>query len=191
MDKFSSMRSKTNKDQKKEDVIFSKGKLKLIDYEDWTLVKHRDCIICVPILIETNQIILRYEYIPTFKYVDGQEYHVTIVSGGIEEGEDPKTALFRELEEEAGIVVREDYELEDMKPLYSNKGSVNKMYPFILPLNERDYQEVMAKGDGSKAESLSKSVKVDIKYIDQINASDMMTEYMLLKVKEYLNLQKY
>jgi hypothetical protein len=49
----------------------------------------------------------------------------------------------------------------------------------------------MARGDGSKAESLSKAVKVDIKYIDQINASDMMTEYMLLKVKEYLNIQKY
>ena len=191
MDKFSSMRSKTNKDQKKEDVIFSKGKLKVIDYEDWSLIKHTDSVICVPILIETNQIVLRYEYIPTFKYVDGQEYHVTLVAGGIEPGEDPKTALLRELEEEAGIVVREDYEIEDMKPLYYNKGSVNKMYPFILPLNERDYHEVMAKGDGSKAESLSKSVKVDIKYIDQINASDMMTEYMLLKVKEYLNLQKY
>ena len=191
MDKFSSMRSKTNKDQKKEDVIFSKGKLKVISYEDWNIIKHTDSIICIPILIETNQIILRYEYIPTFKYVDGQEYHVTLVAGGIEEGEDPKTALLRELEEEAGIVVREDYEIEDMKPLYSSKGSVNKMYPFILPLNERDYKEVMAKGDGSKAESLSKAVKVDIKYIDQINSSDMMTEYMLLKVKEYLNIQKY
>lgn len=191
MDKFSSMRSKTNKDQKKEDVIFSKGKLKVISYEDWNIIKHTDSIICIPILIETNQIILRYEYIPTFKYVDGQEYHVTLVAGGIEEGEDPKTALLRELEEEAGIVVREDYEIEDMKPLYSSKGSVNKMYPFILPLNERDYKEVMAKGDGSKAESLSKAVKVDIKYIDQINSSDIMTEYMLLKVKEYLNIQKY
>jgi len=191
MDKFSSMRSKTNKDQKKEDVIFSKGKLQLINYEDWTLIKHKDSIICIPILIETNQIVLRYEYIPTFKYVDGQEYHVTLIAGGIEEGEDPKTALLRELEEEAGIVVRENYEIEDMKPLYSSKGSVNKMYPFILPLNERDYKEVMARGDGSKAESLSKSVKVDIKHIDQINASDMMTEYMLLKVKEYLNIQKY
>lgn len=191
MDKFSSMRSKTNKDQKKEDVIFSKGKLQLIDYEDWTLIKHRDSIICIPVLIETNQIVLRYEYIPTFKYVDGQEYHVTLIAGGIEEGEDPKTALLRELEEEAGIVVREDYVIEDMKPLYSSKGSVNKMYPFILPLNERDYKEIIAKGDGSKAESLSKSVKVDIKHIDQINASDMMTEYMLLKVKEYLNIQKY
>ena len=191
MDKFSSMRSKTNKDQKKEDVIFSKGKLKVINYEDWNIVKHTDSIICIPDLIETNQIVLRYEYIPTFKYVDGQEYHVTLVAGGIEEGEDPKTALLRELEEEAGIVIREDYEIEDMKPLYSSKGSVNKMYPFILPLNERDYREIIAKGDGSKAESLSKAVKVDIKYIDQINASDMMTEYMLLKVKEYLNIQKY
>jgi hypothetical protein len=95
------------------------------------------------------------------------------------------------LEEEAGIVVREDYPVEDMKPLFISKGMTSKYYPFILPLNERDYHEIIAKGDGSKAESMSKSVKVDIKYIDSLNPSDIFTEYMILKVKEYLNIQKY
>ena len=65
----------------------------------------------------------------------------------------------------------------------------SKAYPFILPLNERDYHEVVAKGDGSKSEAMSKSVKVDIKHIDAINACDLVTAYMLEKVKEYLNIK--
>ena len=190
MPKFSKLRPKREFDDSKDKELFSKGPLKIIEFEDWSIIKTKDCIICIPILIETNQVVLRYEYIPTFKYADGQEYHATIVAGGIEAGEDPKAALLRELEEEAGIVLREDYEIEAMTPFYLTKGSSNKAYPFILALNERDYQEVMAKGDGSKAESLSKAVKVDIKYIDSVNFSDMPSAYMIMKAKEYLNLYK-
>lgn len=190
MPKFSKLRPKREFDDSKDKELFSKGPLKIIEFEDWSIIKTKDCIICIPILIETNQVVLRYEYIPTFKYADGQEYHATIVAGGIEAGEDPKAALLRELEEEAGIVLREDYEIEAMTPFYLTKGSSNKAYPFILALNERDYQEVMAKGDGSKAESLSKAVKVDIKYLDSVNFSDMPSAYMAMKAKEYLNLLK-
>ena len=187
MDKFSKLRPKTET-EKKDKELFSKGPLKVIEFEDWSIIKTKDCILCIPILIETNQVILRHEYIPTFKYVDGQEYHITLVGGGIEKGEDPKTALFRELEEEAGIVVREDFEVEELKPLFVSKGSMNKYYPFILRLTERDYHEVIAKGDGSKEEQMSKSVKVDIKYLSSVNTSDLITDYMLSKLKEYLNL---
>lgn len=190
MPKFSKLRPKREFDDSKEKELFSKGPLKIIEFEDWSIIKTKDCILCIPILIETNQVVLRYEYIPTFKYADGQEYHATIVAGGIEAGEDPKAALLRELEEEAGIVLREDYEIEAMAPFYLTKGSSNKAYPFILALNERDYQEVMAKGDGSKAESLSKAVKVDIKYLDSVSFSDMPSAYMAMKAKEYLNLLK-
>ena len=94
--------------------------------------------------------------------------------------------MIRELEEEAGIVLREDFQLEDMRPLFINKAVANKYYPYLIPLNERDYHEVVAKGDGSKEEEMSKSVKVDIKFIDSLNPSDLITDYMLMKMKEYL-----
>lgn len=188
MDKFSKLKPKNVFDDSKEKTLFSKDNLKVIKVEDWNVVKEKDTVVCIPYLIETNQIILRYEYIPSFKYIDGQEYHVTVIAGSIEVGETTERALLRELEEEAGIVLREDFKLEDMKPLFVSKGSLNKYHPYILTLNERDYHEVIAKGDGSRAEKMSKSVKVDVKYINSLNTSDLITDYMLMKLKEHLNL---
>lgn len=184
MDKFSKLNRK--KTTKKEEELFKNDKLTIINYEDWSVIKDRDCVVCIPYLIESNQMVLRYEYIPTFKYAEGQEYHLTIVGGGIEEGETPDVSIVRELEEEAGIVLREDYKLEQLKPLYMSKGHMNKYYPYIIPINERDYHEVVAKGDGSKVEKMSKSVKVDAKWINSLNPSDLITDYMLMKLKEYL-----
>jgi 8-oxo-dGTP pyrophosphatase MutT (NUDIX family) len=189
MEKFTKLKNEINQiDNRKEKVLFNDNNMKVISVEDWSVISEKDVVICVIHLIETNQIVLRYEYIPTFKYVDGQEYHVTVLSGGIEKGETPERTLYRELEEEAGIVLKDDYKIEFMKPLFMTKGHINKYYPCILTLAENDYHEVIAKGDGSKAEKLSKSVKIDIKYINSLNPSDLITEYMLEKVRRYLNL---
>lgn len=191
MEKFSKMRPKNDFDEPKDDIKYEDGNLKIVNYEDWSIIKERDVVVCIPYLIESNQMVLRHEYIPTFKYVTGQEYHATLIGGGIETGETPQQSLIRELEEEAGIVLREDFEIEEeLKPLFMTKGQTNRYYPFILPLNERDYHEVVAKGDGSKEEARSKSVKVDIKFINSVNSSDLITDYMLMKLKEYLNIQK-
>ena len=189
MEKFTKLRPKSEFTEDKEDILFSNKYMKVINYEDWTVIKESDFVVCIPYLIDSNQMILRHEYIPTFKMVDGQEFHITVLSGGIEEGETPERAILRELEEEAGIVVDPDFKVEFMKPLFISKGNASKYYPCIIQLTERQYHEVIAKGDGSEAEKKSQSVKVDVKYLNSVNASDVITEYMILKLKEYLNMQ--
>ena len=191
MEKFSKLKPKNEFTEADDEILYQDDTIKVVKYEDWSLIKEKDCVVCIPYLIESNQMVLRYEYIPTFKYVDGQEFHATVLSGGIETGETSKMALLRELEEEAGIVLREDFTIEEeFNPLYISKGHTNKYHPFILPLNERDYHEVIPKGDGSEEERISKSVKVDIKFINSVNSSDLITDYMLMKLKEYLNLRQ-
>jgi hypothetical protein len=188
MEKFSKLKPKTELSVDKDDVIYDGGHLSVINYEDSSIIKEQDFVVCIIYLIEENQFILRNEYIPTFKYVDGQEYHITVLSGTMKEGETPERTLLREIEEEAGIVIRPDFKIEFMKPLFLSKGHASKYHPALITLTERDYHEVTAKGDGSKVEKMSQTIKLDKKYINSVNSSDLITEYMLEKFKDYLNI---
>lgn len=190
MQRFSKLRPKEEKDfTDKDEIKYSDDHMKIINYEDWSVVKEKDMVVCIPYLIETNQIIIRNEYIPSFKYADGQEYHITLVGGGIEMGETPEQSLLRELQEEAGLVLRDNFKIEFEKPLFKTKGHADKYYPCILTLTENDYHEVLASGDGSKIEKMSQTVKIDTKFIKSLNASDLITEYMLNLLKDYINLK--
>lgn len=172
---------------KKDKEVFSNDYLSVIEYEDWSIIKEPDFVVCIIYLIEQNQFIIRNEYIPTFKYREGQEYHLTVLSGGINEGETPEMALLREIEEEAGIVISPDFNIEFMKPLFVSKGHSSKYHPAIISLTERDYHEVVAKGDVSKAEKKSQTAKIDLMYINSVNASDLITEFMLDKFRDFVN----
>lgn len=187
MEKFTKLRP-TSEYGKKE-PLFSNDFIDIVEYDGWTIIQESDFVVCVIYLIELNQLIFRHEYIPTFKYVDGQDYHITVLSGAIEKGESKEVALLREIEEEAGIIVDPDFKIEFMKPLFISKSHASKYHPAILTLSEKDYDEVMAKGDGSKAEKLSKSIKIDAKYINSLMTSDLITEFMIIKIKDHLNLK--
>lgn len=190
MQQFSKLKKVDEFKPAKDEVLYSDAHMSVVRYEDWSIIKQKDFVVCVPYLIESNQIVLRHEYVPTFKYADGQEYHLALIGGGREDGETHDVAVVRELEEEAGIVLREDYELEPLKPLFLTKATAAKVYPYIIPLHEKDYHEVIAKGDGTKHEAMAKAVKVDVKYLSNLEASDVITAYVLMKVKEHINLQK-
>lgn len=188
MKRFSTLKPKTDIKPDKDEVLWSNDHISVINFEGWHIVKESDFVVCIIYLIEEELFILRHEYIPTFKYVDGQEFHITVLSGTMEIGESVEKALRREIEEEAGIIIDPDFKIEFMKPLFLSKGSASKYHPAIITLTTRDYQEVMAKGDGSKAEKMSKCVKLDKKYIKSVNPSDLITDYMMCKFKEYLNI---
>lgn len=188
MEKFTNLKPEEENQFKKDDVLYSDDYIKILKYEDWSIIDQPDGVICIPYLIELNKFIIRQEYIPPFKYTDGQELHIACVGGSVEQGETPEISLIRELQEEAGIVLRDNYQFEFDKPLFTGKSHTNKYHMVILPLTENDYHEISIKGDGTRAESLSQTAKIDVKYLGSLNASDIVTEYMLMKFKEYLNL---
>jgi len=106
----------------------------------------------------------------------------------MEQGESPEVALLRELQEEAGIVLRDNFHIEFDKPLFLGKFNSMKLHLCILPLNENDYHEISISTDGTRCEKLSSTAKLDVKYLNSLNSSDIVTEFMLMKFKSYLNL---
>ena len=186
MNKFSNLKKQIAIEDTTNKALFSNKGLKVIEYENWNVVVENDTVVVIPYLIETNQIIIRQEYIPTYKYADGQEMHITLVGGTIEKDETPEEAMLRELQEEAGIVIRPNYVIEKEKPLFKYKGSSSKYYMYILNLAQSDFHEINV--DKSKEHKLDKAIKMDIKYIHSLNVSDTITELMLEKLKRFIHI---
>jgi len=189
MDKFTSLKNKENREitKKDKDIIFKDGFLSIVKKKDYLFVSEKDIAICVPFLIEQNKIIVRQEVIPAYEYADGAHEHLALVGGQIEQGESPEMAMLRELEEEAGIVLRDNYRLIPLKPLFISKGNSSMYYPFLINLAESDYQETKITPK-SKLERMSSTIKLDLKYINALNTSDLITDYLITKFKIENNL---
>lgn len=185
MEKFSKIKNQT-KPVDKTEILLDSDYLKVRQVNNWAWVEEADNVCCIPILIDENKIFVRQEVIPPFTYRDSNELFLTVISGTVEKGEAPEETLRRELVEEAGIVLNKNYKITFIDVLFKNKGTTSKIYYALIPLSKGDYYETHAKGDGSIEEKKSKTVKVDLRFINQLQCSDLITKLLLLEVKNFM-----
>ena len=185
MDKFSKLSKK--KPIKTEDkLLHDLEYMKIYSRNNWIYVKESDSVCVLPIIIEDEEILLRMEVIPSFQSRDSQDFHLTCISGTIEDNENPKKCLVRELKEEAGIILNDHFEFDFYDVLYKSKSQSSKFHLCLLPLHIYEFTEGVATGDGSLIEKESKTVKVNINNIDKLFPSDMVTKLLLEECKKYL-----
>ncbi len=187
MEKFTKI-SKQKIGIEKEDYNYEGDYIKVKEKEGWEYVTEQDCVIAIPHLLDFDEIMVRKEWIPPFQdRHPNQEFFLTMISGTMEDGETPVDTLIRELQEEAGILLNTTYmNYERWGELFFTKGNNSKCHIFYLPLNLNDFQKVKATGDGSKSEDISKTTRVNTKYIESLQPSDLLTAYCLEKMKSKL-----
>ena len=170
-------------------VLYQDEYITIRSLNGWSMLEEKDNVCCIPIFIEKNKIFLRKETVPSYNKRDSQEYHLTVISGTIETDETPDMTLRRELVEEAGIVLNDNYKINFLDCLFKSKSGTAKMFIALIPLSESDYSETYIKGDGSKEEKNSQTVSIDIKFINSLFPADLVTRLLLLETKSYLNLK--
>lgn len=190
MDKYTKILKKESKEKNNTpEYLFNTKYIKIKQVEDWTVLIEDDSICVIPILVNENKILLRTEYIPSYKERDGSDYHLTCISGTVEKFEDYDETIRRELVEEAGIKLNDSYKISNITSVFKSKTGSSKFHYCILPLFKNEYTEVVATTDGSRTEALSKTVMVDAQNINRLNVSDTITKLLLFEAMTYLNIK--
>ncbi len=184
MNTFSKLEKQDKLSIEKVDFLYD-GYIKVKSKDGWEYVSESDCVVAIVHLLDFNEILLRKEIVPPFQERHPeQEFFLTIISGTMKDGENPVQTITRELVEEAGILLNTTYmDYEKWGEYFWNKGNTSKCNIFYMPLRINDYRKVQATGDGSEFEKQSKTVRIDLKYLESLKPSDLVTALCLEKMK--------
>jgi len=151
--------------------------------EEYESVHEKDIIIVLPIIEKNGKKLygIRYEHCPPYYLKDNKvRNYYTVLSGKIEEGEEPSKTVVRELEEESGVkaLVFELKNIAENIPIC--KSTDMRAYVYVMRISE--YERVEAIGDGTKSEELSKTVWVseeNLHKLDKIDNKDFLLVSLL------------
>lgn len=193
MEKFTKL-SKKKKIKIVDDIVYDGNYLKILKEDDWEFVVENDCVVCLIYFKDEGYVLMRTEPVPPWQHKhknDNQKLtgnYLTPMSGTIEKDESISNCLRRELYEEMGIVLNNFYQFEIEPPIFVSKGNSQQFHLCLLELNYNDYKLVSAPGDGSKFEKISKNVKISLGDLDNIKINDMVSLYLINKLKKNYNL---
>jgi len=189
MKKFSSNKDEiVDKTQDESRVVYKNKYLTVVEFNNWSFIDEWDSVVVLPFFIDSNEFLLRSEYISPFKYRDSADFHLTCISGSVEPGESIEACAARELVEEAGIKLKDNVVFEVFDTLYKAKNTSSQFHFVFLPLYDYQYDDVVATTDGTKYEEVSKTIKLRVSSINSLSPADTSTRILIEYLKKYLNM---
>lgn len=150
----------------------------------------KDSVWVVP--IKDDKVGIRMELCPPYLLKDTtkEDLYYTIISGGIEESEEPKDAAIRELREEAGLIyVDPEFTLLfDNLPIWKNSTTRSTCYI----IKGEVQRETTAEGDGTEYEKDSKTVWLTIDELREVVKKpniDVIVFFVITSLINYLSKQ--
>lgn len=146
-------------------------------------VHERNCVVVLPIIVKDGRefIGIRHEFCPPYFIKDDKAgYYYTVISGTIEEGEEPRQAVLRELEEEAGIRATGCVLHVKGENMPICKSTDMRGWFYVMEVNE--YERVPARGDGTENERISRTIwvaKENLWKVHQVDNKDFLLTSML------------
>ena len=137
---------------------------------------------------DTDQIVCRTEYCPAWASPEDRAQGLReplpcSFTGGVDEGETPDEAVYREAQEEAGIdpTTAEFHHLGEIR---STKSSTSVYSLYVVILDSKDQFSTQTEGDGSQAEAEAENVVMSLaeasqKLVDPIGLAIVAKLYAL------------
>lgn len=185
MDKYSKITSNQAEKLNDEGKIIHGG-IEILKTGEDAFAKEKDMVIILPYLVDEGFILMRSEQVPAYQfgYKNNQQYKnvtnfISAISGCVDVGEHPINAVRRELYDNTGLVLSDTYLIDISKPLFFWKSNCTKVYTCLLEIRYNDYRQTIPKNVNSP----TKTIKVDLGYLDEIVVHDLPTEMILDKLR--------
>jgi hypothetical protein len=141
--------------------------------------KSKSEVVILPYLKDDGYILLKYAKFQALTKEGIEKYHLTCIRGDFDESLSEIQNLKKILLNETSIVLSSIYETEIDGIFYKdNNGDKSKYYICLLKLAYNDYKQ-----SSIKTTDENRVVRVSLGDIDNIRCQDLVTSYMILKLK--------
>jgi hypothetical protein len=189
MEKFTKIKKNEPKREENED-LFKNDEMSIIKFDEKDIITSIDQIVILPFFKDEGFFLLKYEKLPAFKfkYKDKSEYsnldyYLTTIKADYEDKQSPTQNVRRVLHEKTGVVLNQLFPIEVDKVLFKQDNNVGQYHICLLDINYNDYKQ-----SSVQTTEENKVVKVSLGDIDSIKVFDLVTDYVLLKLKYENNL---
>jgi len=169
--------SKLDKYKKDQNIINNNDNIKIINYKNENIISSKDKIVILPYLKDEGYILLSYNNVAAFNMNDNNTVNfIKVITDDKNDIDIIEESIKKILLKTCGIVLRQNYSINIDNVLFKNEQDAGRYYISLLELNYNDFKQIPPNNN-------YQLIKISLGDIDTIKKYDLITEYMLLKLK--------